>query len=825
MKKLPLIAPQPPRLSAMPDALAAIEASGIYSNSGPVVRAFEAAATERLFGGSGASLAVNNATIGLIIAIREAAEARGRKNGLALMPAFTFAATAHAAEWAGLTPLLVDSDPNDWSLSAEAEERALARFGERVSVIVPYATFGNCIDLDRYAWLSRRYGVGVVVDAAASLGALDELGCGFGAGAPFPIIFSMHATKPFATAEGGLIHCGDPALIEKLRNIGNFGFAGARSAVLPGTNAKLPEVLGAMALAKLENFEPIAAHRAMLADAYRERLDGFELQCPHGKRPMPSFMPLLLPRELAAERPRIIAALAEQGVGAGDYFAPHLGHQPYFEATTLREPTPVADDIARRVLVLPVTDSMTVEDVDQVCAALRTACHSHVRVVREEPLRFATLLVGGGPGGVAFLDAATKQDKLTALAEGLCIVERGHELGGGELPSYAITSDSTAETFLSAAKDNVHPEIAALVHQPGGQEIADYIGKLGVPLARTGPFLRGLGERIGKIVRENGGRVLFGHEVTEAHRLPGGDWRCTLREVASGAVREAIASNLVIATGGYQSETDIKAEIVAGQPLGELAGERLLLGDAVLRLGGIEALRTQLADKPAPRIAIIGASTSAMAAAALMLKAQPAFAFGVGGISLIHRQPLRPFYPSAEAAHADGFTDFDKDDICPVSGFVYRLAGFRLEAREQVLRILRIGGREPDPRFATFRIGEDDAGVRDALDRADLIIGALGYRPRALPLFDMDGTRIALAAHAPGRPRLADQECRVIDAEGMPVPGVWGIGLAAGFVPEGRLGGEKSFRGKANGLWLWQNDVGLIIVDQLLAARGERAAA
>jgi hypothetical protein len=56
------------------------------------------------------------------------------------------------------------------------------------------------------------------------------------------------------------------------------------------------------------------------------------------------------------------------------------------------------------------------------------------------------------------------------------------------------------------------------------------------------------------------------------------------------------------------------------------------------------------------------------------------------------------------------------------------------------------------------------------------------------------------------------------------VPGAYGIGLSAGFVPWGPLGGEASFTGQANGLWLWQNDVGQMIVDQLLA-REARAAA
>ncbi len=198
MKRLPLITPHPPRLSEMTDALQAIEASGLYSNNGPVLRAFEADATKRLFGGRGACLAVANATLGLMISLRDAVS-DGPAGRFALMPALTFAATAQAAWWAGLTPLVCDIDADDWSAAADEEERLLERHGAQIAAVVPYATFGYGIDLDRYRWLSKRFGVAVVVDAAASLGTTDASGVGFGAGAPFPVVFSMHATNPFAT--------------------------------------------------------------------------------------------------------------------------------------------------------------------------------------------------------------------------------------------------------------------------------------------------------------------------------------------------------------------------------------------------------------------------------------------------------------------------------------------------------------------------------------------------------------------------------------------------------------------------------------------------
>ncbi len=62
-----------------------------------------------------------------------------------------------------------------------------------------------------------------------------------------------------------------------------------------------------------------------------------------------------------------------------------------------------------------------------------------------------------------------------------------------------------------------------------------------------------------------------------------------------------------------------------------------------------------------------------------------------------------------------------------------------------------------------------------------------------------------------------DNHCRVLDASGNPIPNLFAIGLAAGFVPYGKLGGEPSFRGQANGLWLWQNDVGAMIADAILS--------
>ena len=822
MRRLPLIAPNPPKLSEHVEALVRVETSGLFSNNGPEVRAFEADITTQMFGGHGASLAVGNATLGLIVAIRQAAGLDPKPGTLALMPALTFAATAQSASWAGLTPLICDVDPDTWEACPHHEEALLRAHGDRIGVLVPYATFGRAIDLDRYAWLADRYKVGVVIDAAASLGTLDDQGSGFGASAPFAVVYSMHATKTFAVAEGGLIHSGNVAMIEQLRSMINFGFEGARSATLPGINAKLPEVIAVMARAKLAEIESVCTHRAALDAAYRTALPDFTMQASRGTRVVSQFMPVLLPASLAPQRDAIQAAIEDQGVGCGRYFSPHLGQQPWLQKTCQIEPTPIADAIGARMLSLPITDAMTVDDAAHAATIFADACNA---AALSAPARPATpmvasvVVIGGGPAGTALLNAATKRGLLPDLAaSGLVMVERETAIGGGRLGRYAITSDSTATTFLSAVKGNIHPELAAIETHPVGCAIRAYADTAGVPLVEAGPLLRTMGRRLHGLVEQHGGSVLTGHTALNATRI-GDRWTIRVKRLSDGYEFDQLAHNIVVATGGHQPFERLAHQQVAGAALCDLAGDRLLQSDDVLSIGGMEKVADLLATKRAPRIAIIGGSTSAIATIVRLLKTD--IPFGANAITLLHRRPLRPFYPSVAAAQSEGFTDFGPDDICPVSGFVYRLAGFRLEARDLVLRQLGIDGRVPDPRVAVHQIDGSDAEAQAILKRADIVIAALGYRPFALPLADASGP-IALAA---GRgAAMVDKHCRIVADDGTPVPGAYGIGLAAGFVPWGAMGGEKSFVGQANGLWQWQNDVGLMIIDQLLQ-REARAAA
>jgi dTDP-4-amino-4,6-dideoxygalactose transaminase len=373
---IPLLRPNPPKLSLLQPELLALEESGFFTNNGPNVRRFEEEAALALFGGVGACVSVSNATIGLVLALKQAAMAHGRPGGLALMPSFTFAATAHAALWAGLTPVLCDIDPQSWTASAASEDALLAQYGDRIAAIVPYASFGSGLDLDRYQSLADHHHAAVVVDAASSLGSVDADGRNFGTGSRLVFVYSMHATKTFAVGEGGLIYSADQDAIRIFRDMANFGFASGRSATMPGLNAKMSEVTALLARAKLRDITAIIAHRHTLTAAYRAALPGFGFQKTLMRQQAWQFMPVLLPPRLASSRPVIMARLARQGIGSGAYFSPHLAQQPYFKANCLAGDLRVTENIAGRILALPMSDLMTLEEVGIVCAALRQACGS-----------------------------------------------------------------------------------------------------------------------------------------------------------------------------------------------------------------------------------------------------------------------------------------------------------------------------------------------------------------------------------------------------------------------------------------------------------------
>ncbi|MCB8877706.1 FAD-dependent oxidoreductase [Acidisoma silvae] len=432
--------------------------------------------------------------------------------------------------------------------------------------------------------------------------------------------------------------------------------------------------------------------------------------------------------------------------------------------------------------------------------------------------RFELVIIGGGPGGVATLLAAHKADQLdNLLSMGIAIVESAASLGKGEIGNYAINSDSGGGTFVDCL-DSAHPtELTRLQSHELTRNLAA-AGHGPVPLREAGRFLGLVGAAIERMAEAYpASAVLTRHKAQSARRCDDG-WMVEISDLEAGTTRKIFARQLIVASGAHQPLPRMAREQFDGKSLVERCGARLMQSGEVLTPEGLQRIGDILSKKANPRLAIIGGSTSAAAVAHALLHRLPNVAFGEAGITLLHRRPLRIYYPDREQALAEGYTEWTEDDVCQISGRVFRFAGFRLDSRELVMQARGIGGRPVEARLRLQQIGADERHAAQIMDDADIVIAAMGYRPRGLPFFDEVGVPITLHSQLGPQHPMVDSACRVMDSEGQAIPNVFGIGLAAGFVPRGSLGGEASFRGQANGLWLWQHDVGTLIVNAVLKA-------
>ena len=421
---------------------------------------------------------------------------------------------------------------------------------------------------------------------------------------------------------------------------------------------------------------------------------------------------------------------------------------------------------------------------------------------------------------MAPLLAAHRRGRLAELlSEGVTIVEQGDAVGAGTIGHWNINSDSTGFTFADCLAGAPNGELAAMREHPLTKELVA-AAQGTVPLTQAGEFLALVGQALQDVVAASPkGRVLKHYKAVSTRRTRTG-WLTIIKDEQTGRERTLESDNLVLATGAHQPKERLQREVVAGVNLVERCGERLVQSGDMLSHAGFAALAAKLSGlgRP-PRVSIIGGSTSAAAVAFALLNRMPTVPWGPQGLTILHRRELRIYYPTVDLALADGYTEFGPDDICPISGRVFRLAGFRLDSRELIMSARGLGGRPAEPRLRLHRLGVDNAASLEILDNADVVIACLGYRPRALPVFDEAGRAVTLMSQTSPQAPLVDGYCRVLDADGNPLPHLFAMGLAAGFVPHGKLGGERSFRGQANGLWLWQSDVGYMIVDAVLSSR------
>jgi len=142
---IPIVVPRMPDADALSPYLRRIDEARLYSNFGPLVQAFEARFAANFSVAPAALTTLSSGTAALNLALRAAQATPGT---LCLMPAWTFAASAHVAREAGLAPFFTDVALDSWALTPDIARAALRRAPGRVGAVMPVAPFGAPIDYD-----------------------------------------------------------------------------------------------------------------------------------------------------------------------------------------------------------------------------------------------------------------------------------------------------------------------------------------------------------------------------------------------------------------------------------------------------------------------------------------------------------------------------------------------------------------------------------------------------------------------------------------------------------------------------------------------------
>jgi dTDP-4-amino-4,6-dideoxygalactose transaminase len=330
-------------------------------------KAFEEAFAARV--GAAHAVAVNSGTSALEIILRILGVA-GRE---VVVPTNTFFASAAAVLHAEGRVRFADVDPDSLCLSARTLLEALTPSTAGVMVV----HIGGLIapDIEALAAVCRDRGLWLLEDAAHAHGSTAHgrhAGTFGRAGS-----FSFYPTKVMTSGEGGMIVTDDAAVAEEARTYRDQGKAGFTANVHTrlGSNWRLSEphaILGASQLRRLDEFVAARRHIAAIYDA--------------GLREIPGATPLAVPAGFVSNYYKYIVVLPRRtdraglkqrlreahGVSlSGEVYELPCHEQPVFAAAAGDQKFPVAEDLCRRHICLPVSAVMTDEQARHVVDALR----------------------------------------------------------------------------------------------------------------------------------------------------------------------------------------------------------------------------------------------------------------------------------------------------------------------------------------------------------------------------------------------------------------------------------------------------------------------
>jgi UDP-2-acetamido-2-deoxy-ribo-hexuluronate aminotransferase len=304
------------------------------------------------------------------------AENIGRGDAV-FLPAFTYTATAEVPLVLGATPVFVDVDPRTFQIDpAHLVDRI--RHTRTAGKLKPRAVIGVDLFGQPADWPAL-----VDIAGTENLFLLDDLAQSFGASLHGKMIgsqadataTSFFPSKPLgAYGDGGALFTESEDRAELYRSLRTHGEGKTRYEVLrTGMNGRLDSMQAAILLSKLTVFAEELQARERISQIYDRRL-GNVVTTPKRVPDSTSawaIYAILLPDE--ATRDRIQASLRANGIPTAIYYPRPLHRQPAYSTQHDGSELPVSEDLARKILALPIHPDLTDADVDRICEAVLAA--------------------------------------------------------------------------------------------------------------------------------------------------------------------------------------------------------------------------------------------------------------------------------------------------------------------------------------------------------------------------------------------------------------------------------------------------------------------
>lgn len=351
--------------------------TGWISSAGRYIEAFEA--QWAAYCGMKYGIAVCNGTAALDVAVGCLNLQPGDE---VILPSFTIISCALAVVRHGGKPVLVDCDPHTWCMDVNQVE---ARITAKTRAIMPVHVYGHPVHLDPVLKLADARGLAIVEDAAEAHGAeyfsnhANAAGAwrrcgGFG----HLSCFSFYANKIITTGEGGMVLTNDAAHAAKARSLRNLCFRSDRRFYHTelGDNYRMTNLQAAIGLAQLQRIDAILERKRWMGKAYTERLSGvpgltLPVEMPWA-RSVYWMYGIVLDEGVGMDAAEFARKLKAYGVETRPFFF-GMHEQPALAPYGAREQGsfPVTERIARYGLYLPSGLTLSEEQLDEVCAAVR----------------------------------------------------------------------------------------------------------------------------------------------------------------------------------------------------------------------------------------------------------------------------------------------------------------------------------------------------------------------------------------------------------------------------------------------------------------------